>query len=662
MMKDLQDYQKRKAVLCEWYDRVIENNKLLQADVKALQEKKSNLQDDRFIVAVCGEMNSGKSTLLNALLFSEEVLPSYVTTMTAKIALMDGDKAERIEATLYTPDEFRHVVEASKSDERSAQELVEARESARAEGLKESDLLTDPARVISEDSLDKLVRFAAVCRRGGIYSAYVNSVQLWADRPWLHQVTVADTPGTDDPNPVRDSITRDWIQRADAVVYVTFAGQAGMTASDVKFIDEYLAHIDPQRRIIAVNKCDVLSNQDAVQSHIQKIRSSDDLRMKSLFGNDDQIVLVSGLGALISAMQEADHELSEDLTWHARELSNKGYLNSERHGLERLRNVIERQIIATKGDGIIQTHQRRLDNIFESADAGISQDKAILTANRDVINASTEKREEEASWIHENIASINSVVTNARKKFVRDLDEAQGPLHESIMETSDNVSREIAADLGQIKTIDNLVGQAIWGIQSKLYSKRNDLADAIGDVVRKIESALNQAENELSETLLASGLTVDHVPQYHLLPVTSRTICKEAEDKLLNTLDRGTLENAVRDTTSGWQRFWNMQKGRNFAVETLRPILEEHLKMSLEYLSDHTRRELETLGEKALQTMQKSCERNLETRDKLLEELQEDISSDENKRREIEDQIAELERRKRQLDTLKDEYDLAMGV
>ena len=662
MMKDLQDYQTRKTVLCEWYDRVIENNKLLQTDIKALQEEKSNLQDGRFIVAVCGEMNSGKSTLLNALLFSEEVLPSYVTTMTAKIALMDGDKREHIEATLYTPDEFRHVVETSKLDERSAQELAEARESARAEGLKESDLLTDPARVISKDGLDKLVRFAAICRRGGIYSAYVNSVQLWADRPWLHQVTVADTPGTDDPNPVRDSITRDWIQRADAVVYVTFAGQAGMAASDVKFIDKYLAHIDPQRRIIAVNKCDVLSNQEAVQSHIQKIRSSDDLRMKSLFGNDDQILLVSGLGALISAMQEAGRPLSEDLTWHARELSNKGYLEPERHGLERLRNTIERQIIATKGDGIIQAHQRRLDSIFESAEAGISQDKAILTANRDVINASTEKREEEARRIEENITSINSVVVNVRNKFVKDLDEAQGPLHESIMETLDNVSREIDADLGQIKNIAILVDQAIWGIESKLYSKRNDLADAIGNVVKKTESTLNQAENELSETLLASGLTIDDVPQYHLLPVTSRTICKEAEAELLNTLDHETLENAVRATTSGLQRFFDTQKGRRAAVETLRPILEERLKKSLEYLSNNTDRKLNDLGQKALQTMEESCRRNLGTRKTLLEELQEEISSDENKRREIEDQIAELERRKRQLDTLKDEYDLEMGV
>ena len=662
MMKDLQDYQTRKAVLCEWYDRVIENNKLLQADVETLQEKKSDLQDSRFIVAVCGEMNIGKSTLLNALLFSEEVLPSYVTTMTAKIALMDGDKAERIEATLYTPDEFRHVVEKSKSDERSAQELAEARESACAEGLKESDLLTDPARVISEDGLDKLVQFAAVCSRGGIYSAYVNSVQLWADRPWLHQVTVADTPGTDDPNPVRDSITRDWIQRADAVVYVTFAGQAGMAASDVKFIDEYLTHIDPQRRIIAVNKCDLLSNKEAIQSHIRNIRASDDLRMKSLFGNDDQIVLVSGLGALISAMQKADHELSEDLTWHARELSNKGYLNPERHGLEQLRNVIERQIIATKGDGIIQAHQRRLDSIFESADAGISQDKAILTTNRDVINASTEKREEEGRRIEENLDSIKSVVVNLRNKFVRDLDEALGPLHESILETRDNVSREIAADLKNIKDIDNLVGQAIWGIQSKLYNKRNDLADAIRDIVQKIEGALNQAENELSETLLASGLTVDYMPQYHLLPVTSRTICKEAEAELLNTLNHEILENTVRSAANGWQRFLNTQKGRSVAVEGVLPILEESLKTSLEKLYIRSDHELENLGEKALQAMEESCQRNIKEREKLLDELQEEISSDEDMRREIEDQIAELEQRKRQLDALKDEYDLARGA
>ena len=657
-MKNLQDYQTRQTALCEWYDRVIENHELLKADVEALQDAKFNLQEGRFIVAVCGEMNCGKSTLLNALLFSEEVLPSHVTTMTAKIALMAGDESERVEATLYTPDEFRHVVETSKPDERSAQELAEARETARAEGLREPDLLTDPARVISEDGLDKLVQFAAVCSRGGIYSAYVNWVQLWADRPWLHQVTVADTPGTNDPNPVRDSITRDWIGRADAVVYVTFAG-AAIAGPDVKFIDEHLAHIDPQRRIIAVNKCDLQPNEAAILSHIRKTRDSGDLRMKALFGNDDQIVLVSGLGALISAMQEAGHPLSEDLTWHERELSGKGYLDPEKHGLDQLRNVIERRIIATKGDGIIAAHQSRLDSVFEKADAGISQDKAILTANRDALNASREERRAELDRVKENISSISSVVVNARNKFEKDLDEAQRPLHESINETIRKVLQEIDDDLGRAP-IDNMAGIAM-GIGNHLYRSRNCLSDAIRDIVSKIENMLNEAENDLSNKLLASGFTVEE-PRYHLLPISSHTICKEVEEELRNNLNLETLQSTVKAATTWWQRLVDTGVGKNAAAKQLKIELESLLQETLKRLSEHIGRELVSRGQEALKTMEESCQRILEERQKLLEELQEKISSDEDKRQEIDDQLVELDRRKLQVDALKAEYDLARSA
>ena len=660
MIQNLQDYQTCQAVLCEWYDRVVENHELLKADVEALQEAKSNLQEGRFIVAVCGEMNSGKSTLLNALLFSEEVLPSHVTTMTAKIALMEGDETERVEATLYTPDEFRHVVEASKQDERSAQELAEARETARAEGLRESDLLTNPARIISEDGLDKLVQFAAVCSRGGIYSAYVNWVQLRADRPWLHQVTVADTPGTNDPNSERDKITREWIQRADAVVYVTFAGQAGMTGEDVKFIDEHLAHIDPQRRIIAVNKCDTQPNKEAILSHIRKTRDSDDLRMKVLLENDDQIVLVSGLGALVSAMQEAGRALSEDLTWHARELSGKGYLDPERHGLDRLRNVIERRIIATKGDGIIEAHQRRLDSVFENADAGISQDKAILTANRDAINVSQEERSEELARVRENITSIGSVVRNARKKFEKDLDEAKGPLQESINETIRKVLQEIDDDLSRMR-VNNMAGIAM-GIGNHLYRKRNVLAQAIRDIVSKIEGMLNQAENDLSEKLLASRFIVYQGPRYHLLPISSHTICKKVEAELRNKLDLETLQSTVKAATTWWQRFVDTSPGKSEAVKQLKIELESLLQETLDGLSGHIERELLNRGQEALETMEESCQHILEERQKLLEELQEKISSDEDKRQEIDDQLVELDRRKLQVDELKAEYDLARSA
>ena len=659
-MKDLKDYETHKTTLCEWYDRVVENHELLKADVEALQEAKSNLQEGRFIVAICGEMNSGKSTLLNALLFSEEVLPSHVTTMTAKIALMAGHETERVEATLYTPDEFRQVVEASKPDERSAQELGEAREAARAEGLREPDLLTNPARVISEDGLDKLVQFAAVCSRGGIYSAYVNWVQLWADRPWLHQVTVADTPGTNDPNPERDKITREWIQRADAVVYVTFAGQ-GITGPDVKFIDEHLAHIDPRRRIIAVNKCDLQPNEEAILNHIRKTRDSGDLRMKALFGNDDQIVLVSGLGALVSAMQEAGRPLSEDLTWHSRKLSGDGYLEPERHGLDRLRNVIERQITATKGDGIIEAHQRRLDSVFENADAVISQDKAILTAKQDAINASQEERDEELARIKKIISSVNKVVKKSKEKFQKELDEAKSPLQKSINEMIGKVLQKIEDDLRGVKEVNNMAGLAMR-TGNHLYKKRCILVYAIEDIVKKTEGMLNQAESDLSEKLLASGLTVDHMPEYHLLPISAYTICKDAEEELTNNLVLEDLKNTVDSVTTWWQRVWSRNGAVQEVVNALRVELERTLQNTLEKSFEQTGRKLKKLGEEALNTMERSCHHILNEKQLFLGELKEKISLDEEKRQEIDDQLVELERRKLQVEELKAEYDLARSA
>ena len=657
-MMNLKDYHEHRGLLGEWYDRVIEADELLQADVDALQEAKSNLCNSRFIVAICGEMNTGKSTLLNALLFQDEVLPSHTTTMTAKIALMEGDTPERIEATLYTPDEFQQVKDACSSDKQAWAELEEARNTARSQGLKERDLLTEPARVLSVDGLRELAQFAAVCDQGGVYSVYVKSVRLWANRPWLDQVTVADTPGTSDPNPERDRITREWIQRADAVVYVTFAGQAGMTGSDVKFIDEYLAHIDPSRRIIAVNKCDIEPNTEAIWNNIRKIRNSDDLRMKNLFGDDDQIVLVSGLGALISAMQHAGR-LPDDMEWDAEQLSAKGYLDPELHGLEKLRDLVERRIIATKGDGIIQAHQRRLDSFFESATTRLSQDYTVLKNNINAVNASRDERAKERNQVLESITSISSHIDDARINFGKKLD--YGVLDERIKTVSEKVSQEIAEDIRHVQKIDNLASQAYWSLQHELHEERGSLTDGIHGLVNLIEKALGDAENQLSNDLLASGLGT-RMPQTHLLPVSARTICKDAEARLIENLDLNALSKVVHEATNWWQRIWDTKDGRKVAVERLTPVLEKNLTDALQYICEHTKDELDELGQKAFKSMEKSCHDILERRRDLLDELEHEDLSDEKKEAQLNEELGKVGEQRLQVETLQAEYQAAMSV
>ncbi len=653
-MMNLKDYQERKDLLGGWYDRVIEADELLQSDVDALRESKCNLYGGRFVVAICGGMNSGKSTLLNGLLFEDEVLPSHITTTTAKIALMEGDATERIEATLYTPDEFQRVKDACSSDLEKS-ELDEARETAGANGLKESDLLTEPAHVRSEDGLRGLAKFAAVCSRGGIYSVYVKSVRLWADRRWLHQVTVADTPGTDDPNHERDKITLEWIHQADAVVYVTFAGQAGVNEQDVKFIDKYLAHIDPSRRILAVNKCDQESNTEAIWNNIRKIRNGDDLRKKNLFGDDDQIVLVSGLGALISSMQHAGRQISDDMKWYAEKMSATGYLEPELHGLEKLRALVERRIIATRGDGIIQAHQRRLESVFERAITRLSQDEAVLKNNIDAVNASKADRAKERKKVSESITSISSHIRDSRIEFEKKLDESHSILDEKINGVSEKVSRTITDTIANVRQIDNLAGQARWGLQDGLYKERTTLAEAIRVLVNQIETVLNNAENQLSDVLLTSDLGA-RVPLTHLLPVTARTICKDAEDLLIEHLDREFLKEVVDEATIWWQRIFNTKAGRRDAVEGLMPEMEGILREALETIPGQTRRELVKLGQDAIQSMENSCREILERRLKLLDELEKGDLVDDAQEMQLTNELREVEKRRLQIENLQSEY------
>ena len=655
-MIDLKEYQERKDLLARWYDRVIGAHQLLQSDVDDLREAKSNLYDDRFVVAVCGGMNSGKSTLLNALLFEKEVLPSHVTTMTAKIALMEGDTKERIEATLYTPDEFQRVKEACNSDGLAKAELDEARETARAEGLKETELLTEPPQVRSEDGLGGLSKFAAVCSEGGVYSVFVKSVRLWADRPWLHKVTVADTPGTDDPNPERDKITREWIQQADAVVYVTFAGQAGMTGSDMKFLDEHLAHIDPGQRIIAVNKCDQEPNTEAIWNHIRKIRNSDDLRMKYLFGDEDQIVLVSGLGALISAMKHAGRPLSDDMKWHANRMSSKGYLKPELHGLEKLRGLIENRIIQSKGDGIIKTHQRRLDSVFERASRRFSRMKAVLNDSIDFAKASANDRAEERKKVSDNITSIASHIKEARIVFEKELEKAHSLLHEKFKGVQENILRKTHEEIENVRTIRNLAGEARWALSDAVYEERLGLQQPIRSLVGKVEEILDGAESQLSAKLLQSDLGA-RFPRTHLLPISARTICMYAEARFIDHLDREFLNEVIEDATTWWQRIFDTNKGQREAAEGLKPHLGETLQKCLDDINGETYRVLLGLGQKALKEMQESCSGLLDDRLNHLGELDKDDVADEERVEKLRKELREVAKRSLEVASLRAEYE-----
>jgi len=655
----LDEYRLQKEALLRWYERVLQTPLLHDESIhpSSLQRRRGQLRAERFIVAICGQMNGGKSTLMNAMLFSDEILPTSPTTMTAKITLMEGAHTPSIEATLYSADEWPAVLRASNSDEYSAREFAEAREAAREAGLKESHLLRRPARVHTEEGLGALLKFVGVPDDGGLYTPYVKSVVLRADLPWLHQVNVADTPGTNDPNPERDKLTQKWIQQADAVIYVTYVGQAGMDATDVRFLDENLLHVPPQRRIIAVNKCDTVAGaEEAVWSHLRGLQHSDDLRMRALFEDEEQVVLVSGLAGLIARTEAAGRPLGEELSYYRDDLAARGWLENDRHGVGQLCQKVEDRILANRGDAIIESHSGFLQSLFERAQRHREKEIGELEEHLEIIAADGEEREAERLRINETIDSLGEVILLLRGEVGRKLDAALSDAQEMNSREIEGIVNDTFGELRKVKNIGSIGDQAAWLLSSNIHRKRSAFSENLRALVSTVEAALTNAEQQLSERLTVIGIGRRRARQ-HILPISAYNICQEALRELEEHLRGEGLEHVVKDAVGWWSRTWNTKGGRQQAIERLEPLLGRQLSDTIEAINEKARNKLTSEIAKAIRVMEDAVQEMLDGRLEVLNAFLDEDREDAATRREILDRLEALGEQLAELRVLKEQLD-----
>ncbi|HVZ88012.1 MAG TPA: dynamin family protein, partial [Polyangia bacterium] len=136
--------------------------------------------DRPLLIAVMGEFNVGKSSLVNALC-GEEVAPTGVTPTTATINVLRY--GERPEARVIHQDG-------------TARSIAAADVAAFLTGLRDAD------------------------------AAEVRSVEIFLPVEALRRVEIVDTPGLNSIRPEHERVARDFLRDADAIVWVFAAGQA----------------------------------------------------------------------------------------------------------------------------------------------------------------------------------------------------------------------------------------------------------------------------------------------------------------------------------------------------------------------------------------------------------------------------------------------------
>ena len=279
---------------------------------------KSSLDKEKITIGVVGQMKNGKSTLLNALIFENPVLPSATTPMTSSLSVITYGEKPGAEVEFYSAADWNRLVELSKSsgngDEaaHAAAEMVE-----NAKKIENIDLLLAQGRTaIGFKDLEDYVGAK------GKYVAITKFVKISYPEEKLLDADIVDTPGFNDPVVSREQRSREFLERADVVIVVLYAGRP-FDEQDRSLLFDQIRSAGTGKVVLLLNKYDLIIDDHGseekileyvsknIKQEIAKIRTSDTV-LASVF-DGSKIILFSSMLAILGKMDEADIRENEEL-------------------------------------------------------------------------------------------------------------------------------------------------------------------------------------------------------------------------------------------------------------------------------------------------------------------------------------------------------------
>lgn len=325
---------------------------------ESLDEEFENLKNAPFTVAVCGEVKAGKSTLLNSILFGDNVLPTFDTPDTAKLTFIKRtDKPYNyFKVNFYSKDEW-NLIEKSKDLQDNMKRAGERF------GIYEVNCIEDVSKSVEIPDLQELEQYVSVIKKNvnsslaGKYTPYVKNVEIFINNENLPEnLQVVDTPGLNDPNAINSVETTNWINNAHAIIYVV--EWKGFADPDLKFFQQFMASRGPKYRIIVQNKID--ENKDYKESllYMKGLRQKPEYRKINLFSDDETVCSYSGLQMLISKKNAQGFPLTEDEEYY----KSDDY-DYDPNGLE---NQISDKLFKNEGAGRIEAIANSLNQVYEA--------------------------------------------------------------------------------------------------------------------------------------------------------------------------------------------------------------------------------------------------------------------------------------------------------
>lgn len=353
----------------------------------------SQITKEKLTIGVVGQMNVGKSTLVNALVFGKNVLPTSETPMTAALTYITYGEIPSASVEMLSSADFKEIKEIAQRDatteEDDETEILSAKKIiTKIESISSFEKLLDKTINISLDDFDEYVGAE------GKYTPLVKYMNLVIDNSALKGICIVDTPGYNDPVTSRDITTKRFLSQANVIIMVQDV-ENHFSKPDVELIKTQIPNSGIGKMIIALNKKDSVSLSD-----LEKVMANASDHKTEIIQKEPEIssilepckiIPVSSIMSLLGQIPTEDIKNDDILSfWNSEiecyfpNLDKDDYI--EESGLLSLQKEISDIVLKQKREILLKAPSEKLQALLQACINKMNIEKDSLEETNDILS------------------------------------------------------------------------------------------------------------------------------------------------------------------------------------------------------------------------------------------------------------------------------------
>ena len=506
---------------------------------KLLADARESVRGNRKVVlAVMGQVKTGKSTLLNALLFNgQPQLPTAATPQTARLTIIEatGDgQTPGAEVYFYTREDWREICE--RADEERGKESGQpiysevVSNAERRLGRSEIERLLGTRRAVG------LAEISEYVSANGRYTDLVKYTLLrYADMP-LAELKVVDTPGLNDAVRSREEESLRFLKEADAALFLS-SPHRFLDREDMTLVLRDMVRSGLREVIVVVPQTDTLDPNQKREFEEQSIPTmaarARGFAAQALFGPRAQelasevfvrenTVMVSAMADIIGRRLEERARLDEDEEFFRGLMKRNGWPVDDPAGLRKASNLselmemIDKKVVQRKGQillsGPVNRLSARVNELAAENERRLAETEKDLERIRTDVEKLKQEKEAELAEVKDFSERVEERMSRFRRRVQTDeVGVAVSPiLHPQVTVApwfSKGKAGEEAALAEEIQLeAEKVLQQNTEAIKQRYVKEVQEMEESLQELVPSLggQNALAREFNQVLSTLVES--------------------------------------------------------------------------------------------------------------------------------------------------------------